>query len=81
MSSYNTFSKVPIASSNFQFTINTNKPIWSYSNIHIINSLRRIQLGMRESRGNETLFVDSQTNVTGKIGFIKAVNSKYYILS
>ena len=76
MSSYNTFPKVPIALSNFQFTININKPIWSYSNIHIIKSLQRIQLGMRESRGNETLFVDSQTSVTGKICFFKAVNSE-----
>ena len=80
MSSYNTFPKVPIALTNFQFTININKPIWSYSNIHIIKSLQRIQLGMRESRGNETLFVDSQTSVTGKICFLKAVNSEYYIL-
>ena len=80
MSSYNTFPKVPIALSDFQFTININKPISSYSNIHFINSLQRIQLGMRESRGNETLFVDSQTSATGKICFIKAVNSECYIL-
>ena len=80
MSSYNTFPNVPIVLSDFQFTINMNKPFRYYSNIHIINSLQRIQLGMRESRGNETLFMDSQTNVTGKICFLKAVNSEYYIL-
>ena len=70
MSNYDTFPLVSIALSNFQFTITINKPIRSYSNIHIINLLQRIQLGMRESRGAETLFVDSQTSANGKICFI-----------
>ena len=71
MSSYDTFPLVPIVLTNFQFTININKPIRSYSNIHIIYSLQRIQLGMRESSGTETLFVDSQTSATGKVASLR----------